>query len=490
MRSLVRPKGAPVTATVFPAGLYRTALRPNLFAVRARLDPAWMVGAYITVLLVIPSPLVIGPLGAAGGPANMVALACLAWWACARFMPGGMAWGFNPIRWAVVVFVMGMFAGFAAGALRPLTGIETSGADRNVMALLGFAGVTLLAADGISSLEQLNKAVKRLVNMAGWFAAAGILQFYTAIDVARYVRIPGLSLAIPPAAEFALEERAGLRRVVATASHPIEFGVVLAMVLPIALHLALTAAEDEKRVRWLCLGVIGFAVPLSLARSAILGVLCGTLMLWCGWAWPRKKTALKVTLVYLLLMRLLVDGLLGTIRGMFVNMFNDPSYTGRTMDYAQVGQMFGDKPWFGWGLGTFDPRIYFYLDNQYLGTLIETGLIGLVAMSLLFLIGLFTARSVYRMCKLAGLTRLGELGRALAASMFVVITSFITFDALAFRMVAGVLFVLLGLIGAAWRVARIESTRLTWRPRPVTDQGVRIARLTPARARAGAGARA
>jgi polysaccharide biosynthesis protein PslJ len=146
--------------------------------------------------------------------------------------------------------------------------------------------------------------------------------------------------------------------------------------------------------------------------------------------------------------------------------------------------MFGDKPWFGWGLGTFDPRIYFYLDNQYLGTLIETGIVGLVTMAALFLIGLFTARSVYRMSKLAGLTRLGELGRALAASMFVVITSFITFDALAFRMVAGMLFVLLGLIGAAWRIARIESTRLTWRPRHMSEgSAVRMARLTPAGSR-------
>jgi polysaccharide biosynthesis protein PslJ len=465
-----------MTTTVFPAGLYRTAARPNLFARRGRFDPGWMVGAYICTLLIIPSPLVIGPLGAAGGPANMVALAALIWWACAHFLPGGMAWGFSPIRWAVVAFTTAMFAGFAAGALRPLTGIEGSGADRTLMAVLGFAGVALLTADGISTLDQLNLAVKRLINVAATLAGAGILQFYTAIDVAKYVRIPGLTLAIPPAAEFALEERSGLRRVVATSSHPIEFGVVLAIVLPVALHLALTATESEKRVRWLCFGLIAFAVPLSLARSAILGVLCGTLMMWCGWSWPRKKLALKVTMLYLVTMKFLVDGLLGTIRGMFTNMFNDPSYTGRTMDYAKVGEMFGQKPWFGHGLGTFDPTIYFYLDNQYLGTLIETGLIGLVTMSLLFIIGMFTARSVHRMSKLAGLHELGELGRALAASVLVIITSFITFDALAFRMVAGLLFVLLGLIGAAWRVARVESTRRIQEPGLVHGElGVRPA---------------
>jgi O-antigen ligase len=468
-----------VTATVFPAGLYRTAIRPNVFAMRARFDPAWMVGAYIAVLMIVPSPLVIGPLGAAGAPAVILALACLAWWTCARFLPGGMAWGFNPVRWAVIAFVLAMLAGFAAGAIHPLQGIQVTGADRTLLMVLGFAGIALLAADGIASLEQLNKAIKRLVNIAALLAGAGILQFYTGTDVAKYVRIPGLSPAIPPVGEFALEQRANLTRVVATASHPIEFGVVLAIVLPVAIHLALTATDEEKRARWLCVGLIGFAVPLSLARSAILGLLCGTLMLWCGWSWERKKTALKIAITYLVVMRLLVDGLLGTIRGMFLNMFNDPSYQGRTMDYGKVGEMFGQRPWFGHGLGTFDPRIYFYLDNQYLGTLIETGLVGLVSTALLFLIGLFTARSVHRMCTAAGLTKLGELGRALAASMFVVITSFVTFDALAFRMVAGLLFVLLGLIGAAWRIARIESTRLTWRPRSDEDGSIRMARVTP-----------
>jgi O-antigen ligase len=469
-----------MTATVYPAGLYSTAVRPNAFATVRRFDPTWLVTVYVTVLLIVPSPLQIGAFGAAGGPANMIALVALGWWICARLIPGGMAWGFSPIRWATIGFTMAMFAGFAAGATRPLTGIESNGADRTLMAMLGLAGVTLIAADGISTLDRLNTMVRRLVNVTAVFAAIGIAQFYTAIDVARLVHIPGLSPAVAPTDEFALQERGGLSRVVGTSSHPIEFGVVLAIVLPIALHLALTAADDERRVRWFTAIVIAFALPLSLARSAVLGVTVGLFMLWCGWASRRKTRALAIVAVYLVVMRLLVDGLLGTIRGMFTNMFNDPSYTGRTMDYASVGEMFGQKPWVGHGLGTFDPQTYFLLDNQYLGTLIETGLVGVVAMSLLFLVGLFTARSIYRMCRAAGLTDLGELGRALAASMLVVIVSFITFDALAFGMAAGVLFVLLGLIGAAWRVARVETSDLA-RPQPSAngERGVELAEVGP-----------
>ena len=447
-----------MTATaVYPAGLYGTAERPTDFATPRRLDSTWLVGVYIVVLLVIPSPLQIGPLGAAGGPANILGLAALGWWACARFRPGGMAWGFSPVRWAVVAFVVSIFAGFVAAALRPLTAVEGGGADRTLLTLIGFAGIALVAADGIATREHLDRTVRLLVNVTTAFALAGILQFYTAIDVAKYVSIPGLTPAVPVTADFALQERSGLRRVVSTSSHPIEYGVVLAIVLPIALHLALAAADEDRRKRWACVVVIGFAAPLALARSAVLGVLVGMVVMWCGWAWDRKKTAIKVAIVYLVVTRLLVDGLLGAIKNMFLHMADDPSYQGRTMDYVLVGRMVSDAPWMGHGLGTFDPAVYFILDNQYLGTLIETGVVGLTGMIVLLLVGVFTARSVRRMGREANLGDLGELGGAMAASMLVVIVTFITFDAFAFRMVTGVLFVLLGLIGAAWRVARVES---------------------------------
>lgn len=455
-----------MTAALFPAGLYGTATRPTAFATAQRFDPTWLVSVYIVVLLVVPSPLQIGPLGAAGGPANMVGMVALGWWGCARFLPGGMAWGFSPVRWALIGFMATVFSGFAAAALRPLTAIEGGGADRTLMSLMGFVGVALVTADGIGTLDQLNRTVRRLVNVTTLFALAGILQFYTAIDVTRYIRIPGLSSAVPVTGDFALQERSGLRRVVSTSSHPIEYGVVLAIVLPIALHLALTATDDGRRARWACVVVMGFATPLALARSAILGITVGMLVLWCGWAWERKKAAVKVAVVYLVLTRLLVDGLLGAIKNMFLHMSDDPSIQGRTMDYVQVGKMVSDAPWIGHGLGTFDPSVYFILDNQYLGTLIETGVIGLVGMCVLFLVGLFTARSVHRIGRNAGLEALSGLGAAMAASMLVVITTFITFDAFAFRMVTGALFVLLGLIGAAWRLARIEWAQMPWRPTP------------------------
>lgn len=470
-----------MTTAVFPAGLYRTAVHPTVVAGPRRWDPTWLVGVYIVVLLAVPSPLQIEPLGAAGGPANIMGLVALSWWACARFLPGGMAWGFSPIRWVIVAFMAAMVCGFATAALRPLDAIAGSGADRTLMSLLGFAGIALLAADGIGTLDQLHRTVRRLVDVAACFALAGILQFYMAIDVARYIRFPGLTSAVPTAEEFALQHRSGLPRVVATSSHPIEYGVVLAVALPLAFHLALTAADNERLTRWACVSLIGFAAPLALARSAVLGLTVGMVALWCGWGWQRRKTALGVAIVYLVLARLLVGGLLGAIRNMFLNMADDPSYQGRTMDYVVVGEMVGDAPWVGQGLGTFNPELYFILDHQYLGTLIETGVVGLAGLCALFLVGLFTARGVRRYGRAMGDGRLDSLGLALAASMLVLITTFVTFDALAFRMVAGLLFVLLGVIGAAWRLARVGSDPAARPPRPSrTTRSIPSTRTVPA----------
>ena len=176
--------------------------------------------------------------------------------------------------------------------------------------------------------------------------------------MAQFLQIPGLSPAVPVTDEFALQQRSGLRRVVATSSHPIEYGVVLAIVLPIALHLALTATDGEAAKRWACVGIDRRSPPRSRSpapRSS--GSLVGMLAMWCGWAWDRKKTAIKVAIVYLVLTRLLVDGLLGAIKNMFLHMSDDPSYQGRTMDYVLVGEDGGRRALVrATGSGTFDPQ--------------------------------------------------------------------------------------------------------------------------------------
>ena len=85
--------------------------------------------------------------------------------------------------------------------------------------------------------------------------------------------------------------------------------------------------------------------------------------------------------------------LLGTLLQYFTLGTSDNSISHRVNNYPYVLQMVSQRPWFGQGGGTFiaDPTADLgsgpILDNQYLDTAIELGLIGVVLLGLLLLAG-------------------------------------------------------------------------------------------------------
>jgi O-antigen ligase len=101
------------------------------------------------------------------------------------------------------------------------------------------------------------------------------------------------------------------------------------------------------------------------------------------------------------------------------------------------------------------PQVFFFTDDQYLGSLIETGVLGLTALLALFAIGWFIARSARRV-SIDEETR--HLAQALAAPMAIVFVTYATFDAFAFPMAAGLTFLMAGCTGAIWRLARAQAT--------------------------------
>jgi O-antigen ligase len=245
-------------------------------------------------------------------------------------------------------------------------------------------------------------------------------------------------------------ERSDFRRVAATASHPIEFGVVLAMTLPLALHVAFNATT-RKWIWWGCVLMIAVASPMSLSRSAILGLFVAFIILFAGWPTSRRLGVLLVMPVFVVVLRFAVPGLVGTIKSLFTGLSSDPSIQGRTDDYKVVGQFISKSPWFGRGFGTFIPKDFFTLDNQYLGIIIECGYVGLAALIALFLTGFVTARGA-RVRLVDPEQR--DLAQSLAASVMVAGLGYVTFDGLGFPMVTGLLFLLLGITGALWRISR------------------------------------
>lgn len=412
-----------------------------------RKDAFGFLLTYLIVLVGVPANLVIQPLGAQGTPAGVIAAGAFLWWVLGRIAyPSGTAWAWQPTRYAISAFALAVVASYVGAALTGLPVHQMSGADRALIALIGWVGVAFVASDMLTSVASVNRLLRAITVAAAVLAVLGMMQFFLGIDLAGMIHIPGLSAN--QTLEF-VGKRSEFRRVSGTASHPIEFGVVLAMVFPLALHFGITDVGRPAWKRWGVVATIGMALPMSVSRSAIVGLLTGLLVLFFSWRGMRRTMLLLLTPVILVVMRFLIPGLLGTLLGLFEGFGSDPSIAGRTDDYAVVGAFISQSPFIGRGFGTFLPEDFIVLDNQYLGSMVETGALGVVTLLLVFVIGFGCARGI----KIRGATsEMRDLGIALSACISVVMVGYVTFDGLAFPMVTGLLFLLLGCIGALWRL--------------------------------------
>jgi len=428
-------------------------LVPTLLVVAERCprDAVTVLTVFVILLSAIPSGLVVGPLGGAGRPSMLVGMAAAWWWFHARLLPdGGVATGFQPVRWAMYAFGGTVAISYVAASVRPIAGAEALAADRNLLYAIALFGILALAADGIATRDRLDTFLRRLVAAAAVLSVVGILQF-RGYDISGVFRLPFLS-EIAGLAD--VQDRGSQRRVAATASHPIEFGVVLAFIFPLALHYALYARRNPRIAR-LAMILIAVAIPMSVSRSGTLAVGISFLTMWFTWPNRQKVNTALLTALFLIIMRFAIPGLLGTIRYLFLHIFDDESYEGRRQDYTLVGQFIKERLVFGRGFGTFLPELYTYLDNQYLGLLIEVGVIGTAAFVGLLLVGIGCARGARHHAD----PETRSLGQALAGAIFAALVTVGTFDLLAFGIASGVLFLLVGCAGALWRLT--ADTRTT-----------------------------
>ena len=437
-------------------------------------DGVTLLTAVAALLFLVPSYLVFRPLGSVGTPAGILALGALWLWVVGRIVPrSGLATGRQPVRVVMLLFALSTLASYAAAFDRAMFPVEARGADRALIMVAGGAGVALLAADGIRTRALLDRLLKRITILVTIVALVGIVQFVSGFDLAAAIRIPGLG-AQEEGGQF-IATRHIFRRVSGTTAHGIEFSVVLTMALPLALHYAWQAGQDRRRwLWWGAAAMLGSAIPMSVSRTGTIGLLMVGLMLYPTWDRPRRRVALVLGAVFAVAMKLVFPGLLGTIKGLFLSFGVDTSVAARQTDYGYIMDFVSRAPLFGRGMGTFLPTLYTFLDNQYLMTLVEGGVVGLVALFVLYLGGMGIARGARHRSADAG-TR--ELGQTLAACISVALVTSAAYDFLGFPTSRGFLFLLIGCAGALWRFS--DQEQRARRAREAQTTGARRAQAEP-----------
>ena len=163
-----------------------------------RIDTTALLTLYLALLLLLPSTLVVGALGAAGSLATILSAGfglLMVTWCLVRGTPSA-PWA-RPVAVAAALLGAAILVSYAAAASRPINAAELRSADRGLITLAGWMGVLFLALYGPMTRERLDRLLMRLVAFVGFGAALGIVQFYSGHTFVDQISIPGLSANQP-----------------------------------------------------------------------------------------------------------------------------------------------------------------------------------------------------------------------------------------------------------------------------------------------------
>ncbi|MFT5200720.1 MAG: O-antigen ligase [Candidatus Aldehydirespiratoraceae bacterium] len=412
---------------------------------RSTFGPLNLLTVWLGLVLLIPSVLVVPGLGAIGTPANLFGLGMFGIWVIGRCT--GETNDDLGFQWAYVAFgayFVGNMMAYLAGHTRGIDPDEALAADRALIAMISYMGVGLVAAESLSDRRDVLEILRRTTYFASFVSVLGAIQFFTDFDPIRFMTLPGLQLNDGAILSIVVEEN--FDRVSATAGHPIEFGVVMAAMLPLALHFVMHAPNPKilRRSRMVVF-LIGLGVPISIGRSSTLALGIAIFMLATIWNRRQLVTAAFFGVLSIFVLRAAVPSLVGTILTLFTGLEDDSSISARTSDYDQAFGFIGQDPWFGRGPNTFDPGEYLLLDNQLLKSTIEIGLFGLLMLFVMIIVGLNLGRSVLSRA-LDDDAR--HLGQALVASLWALTITLAFADMLFYAQFTGLLYFLIGVTAA------------------------------------------
>jgi polysaccharide biosynthesis protein PslJ len=440
-----------VTApTIHPTDLEPTHFEDHTYATRrrqVRFDAAMALGAVICLLTLFPSRLVLPSTSAdVGRPGTVVCVLLFCWWVGTRCHPRLTMVGPQPIRWAVFAYLVSLLVSYAVGFERGLTPLEANAADRALLAGgAAFLGAILLASDGISNWHRLRVVLQVFVWCSVYMSVLGLMQDLLPINPVEYLTVPGLqNLGIP-----GYQERGGGLRVASTTTHYLELSAALSIALPIALHFALYSAQRRERRRYAFAAmmiVVGNLVTIS--RTGIISAVIAMLILMPLWQWRRRYNVLALGLMAIGGISAVQPSTVRMFYDIFANASDDSSIQVRTARYKMVGYYFSQRPWLGRGSGTWEPPMYQFLDNQWMRTALEAGIVGVAVLAALHITAVVVAAIALRRA-----TNPADRHLCLALISTQVMALFIayTFDSLTYTTYSLTLGMMIGLCGAVWR---------------------------------------
>jgi polysaccharide biosynthesis protein PslJ len=316
--------------------------------------------------------------------------------------------------------------------------------------LLGFLLVFWLIVSVIDGERDVDRLLQALVAGGALVAVAAVYESRSGVNVFNHLPV----LHVDP--KFSLlgaNERGDATRAYASAQHPIALSAMLVMLTPLSLYLGLR--PGRQRLWWIAAGLLTLGMFATLSRTGVvmLFAVVGVFL------WLRRAQTVRfwpVLLPLLVAVHVALPGTIGTLKAMLLptsaviaQQQGIAKYgcggQGRLGKIGAAASDIAKRPALGLGYGTRvtdgkTPNAC-VLDDQWLSTAEEIGLIGVFALLWMF------KRLVGRLGR-AAKARDGARGWlyvALCSSIFSFAIGMLTFDELSFIQVTFVLFIVMAL---------------------------------------------
>jgi O-antigen ligase len=406
-------------------------------------------------VMVFPPYLVLSPVGASGSVPELLALGLFGLWAVSSGLGLSDPVGFrHPGRAAVLALLLAssisyghLFAGLSGAS----TVIGRAAADRWMLLLFAGAGIAFVTTESLRTVKEAMALVRWVLAGGAVCCVVAVIQFTTHTNPVEWLKAIMIGF-VENGSPSSFQSRGMLTRVAGTTMHPIELGVVSAMLLPLSVWRALYDRNGRPPVHWAMVGLFALANAMTVSRSGLLGLIIALAItvpflpriakLWAAVIVPVAAAGLFVG----------VPGLIGTLFNASTAGSSDSSITYRTEDYPMALRLVADRPWFGTGPGTWIPaRPIDNFDNEYLFAAVTMGVIGLVAFFAYLVVPALAALAAARN---AEGNELRLLAASAAAAGLIAAVSSGTFDSMSFPVFALLCPFFIGLSGATWLMVK------------------------------------
>jgi O-antigen ligase len=384
-------------------------------------------------------------------PYRLLVALIVAGWAMALLSDARVRFRKSGVDGALVFVILAIIASVLAnpGRVGPLQ----SEVLKAITFFLSFVIVFYLVVSVVRDTATVDLIVKTLVFGGAIIGALAVLESRTGFTPFAYVD-KVIPILVQDSSGLQALNRGSATRAVGPAEHPIALGAVLVMLVPLAVYVV----RKFRGAWYIAFAAIVIGVLSTVSRTGIL-MLLTTLVVFFWLRTPEMKRVWPLLLPVIVVAQIAAPGTLGSLKASFFpegglvaeqeGMAGDCSSSGRVADIGPTLDQVGKKPFNGYGFGTRvvtgEQSNACILDNQWLGTTFEMGLMGFIAWLLFFV---KVGRRFGRGAK-EDRSDEGWLQVAVAASVIAYAVGSFTFDALGFSQVTFILFLALGLAAAA-----------------------------------------